>query len=201
MIENYHEFKKYLDSLETKPKLLVHACCGPCSTHSLKVLVPYFDITVYYDNDNIDTLEEYNKREEELSKVIESFDDIKLIVKEYEPKRYYEVVKGKEHLGEFSERCSNCMALRMEDTCKYAKDNGYDFFTTTLSISPYKSSKEINTIGYMLADKYNVGFLYSDFKKENGYQDSIKMSHELGLYRQDYCGCVFSKKEHEEKIK
>ena len=147
MLKNYKEFKKYLETLEKKPKLLVHACCGPCSTHTLKVLKPYFDITVFYDNSNIDTLDEFIKRKEELEKVIKNNQDFKLVVNEYKPEEYYNAVKGLEHLGEFSLRCEACIRYRLENTAIYAKENGYDFFTTTLSISPYKNSNIISQIG------------------------------------------------------
>lgn len=199
MINNYKEFKELLLSFDSKPKLLLHACCGPCSTHTIKLLAQYFDITVYYDNSNIDTLEEFNKRLEELKKVVANFNDVKLLVSEYVPNTFYEAIKGDEYLGEFSNRCYKCMKLRMANTYKYAVENNFDYYTTTLSISPYKSSKWINEIGYNLAQDNNVKFLYSDFKKEEGYKNSIKISTELNLYRQHYCGCIFSKKELEEK--
>lgn len=199
MISNYKEFKKYISELKTRPKLLLHACCGPCTSGVLDRLTDYFDVTIYYANDNIDQIEEFKLRQQELLKVGAYFGKINVITKEYEPSRYYEVIKGHEHDGEFSLRCYNCMKLRLEDSAKYAKENGYDFFTTTLSISPYKSSRDINEIGYQLADNYDVNFLYSDFKKEEGYKLSIKKSQELGLYRQDYCGCIYSKLEHKKR--
>jgi predicted adenine nucleotide alpha hydrolase (AANH) superfamily ATPase len=199
MIENYKDFKEFLSSLTTKPKLLLHACCGPCSTHTIALLNKYFDITVFYDNSNIDTLDEFNKRLEELKKVIKEFEDIKLVVGDYLPQEYFEVVKGLEHLGEFSNRCYKCMELRMKNTYNYAVNNNFDYYTTTLSISPYKNSTWINEIGYRLASDGRVMFLYSNFKKEEGYKNSIKMSIDLNLYRQHYCGCIFSKKELEDK--
>jgi predicted adenine nucleotide alpha hydrolase (AANH) superfamily ATPase len=200
MINNYKDFKKYLESLDNKPKLLVHACCGPCSTHTLALLNQYFDITVFFDNSNIDTKEEFDKRYFELEKVVNQFEDIKLVVNNYNPKTYYEMVKGHEHDGEFSMRCYLCMKLRLENSFNYATNNNFDLFTTTLSISPYKSSKWINEIGFELAkDSKNTKFLYSDFKKEEGYKNSIKMSNDLNLYRQHYCGCIFSKNELKEK--
>ena len=200
MINNYKDFKEYLLSLDSRPKLLLHACCGPCSTHTIAFLNKYFDITVYFDNSNIDTIDEFNKRLEELKKVIEQFDDVKLVISEYKPDSFYEVVKGLENLGEFSNRCYKCMELRMKNTYLYAEDNGFDFYTTTLSISPYKNSDWINEIGYRLAEGGQVKFLYSNFKKEEGYKNSIKMSIDLNLYRQHYCGCIFSKKELGDKI-
>jgi len=197
MINNYKEFKEYLNSITNKPKLLLHCCCGPCSTHTITVLNDYFDVTLFFDNSNIDTLTEYNLRFNELIKVAEKH-DIKIINSVYNPQSYYEAVKGHENDGEFSVRCYNCMKLRMENTFKYALDNGYVFFTTTLSISPYKNSDWINKIGYELENDC-VKFLYSNFKKEEGYKNSIALSKELNLYRQHYCGCIFSKNELKEK--
>ena len=198
MINNYSDFKKYLENLSSRPKLLLHACCGPCSTHTIALLDKYFDITVFYDNSNIDTLEEFNKRLEELKKVISNFSNVKLVVSSYLPDTFYETIKGDENLGEFSSRCYKCMKLRMENTFKYAVENNFDYYTTTLSISPYKNSNWINEIGYKLANN-TVKFLYSNFKKEEGYKNSIKISNELNLYRQHYCGCIYSKKELKEK--
>ena len=191
MITNYKEFKEFLSTLEGKPKLLLHACCGPCASGVLSRLVDKFDITIYYANDNIDTLNEFIKRQKELLTVA-GYYDIKVVTKEYQSKRYYEAVKGLEHLGEFSPRCYNCMKMRLEDSALYAKENGFDYFTTTLSISPYKSSKDINEIGYQLESQYGIKYLFSDFKKEDGYLKSIKYSKEYDLYRQNYCGCRYS---------
>ena len=199
MIENYKEFKEFLSSLDLKPKLLLHACCGPCSTHTIALLDKYFDITVFYDNSNIDTLDEFNKRLEELNKVIEQFSNVKLVVGDYLPQTYYQAVTGSEHLGEFSNRCYKCMELRMKNTYEYALKNNFEYYTTTLSISPYKNSNWINEIGYRLASNGIVKFLYSNFKKEEGYKNSVRISNELNLYLQHYCGCVFSKKELEDK--
>ncbi len=199
MINSYKEFKEFLKTLENKPKLLLHACCGPCSTHTINLLNNYFDVTVFYDNSNIDTFEEFEKRLVELKKVINRFDNVKLIVSDYLPDTFYEAIKGDEDLGEFSSRCYKCMRLRMKNTYLYAEDNNFDYYTTTLSISPYKNSSWINEIGYQLASMGNVKFLYSNFKKEEGYKNSIKMSLDLNLYRQHYCGCIFSKKELKEK--
>ena len=200
LINSYKEFKEYLKQLNTKPRLLLHACCGPCSTHTIKLLNEYFDITVFFDNSNIDTITEFDKRYVELEKVVNEFTGVKVVKNVYEPNTYYEAVKGHEHDGEFSMRCYKCMKLRMENSFKYALDNNFDLFTTTLSISPYKNSDWINEIGYSLTKDSSVGFLYSNFKKEEGYKNSIKISNELNLYRQHYCGCIFSKMELKEKI-
>lgn len=200
MINNYKDFKKYLETLSDKPKLLIHACCGPCSTHTLSLLEKYFDITVFYDNSNIDTIEEFEKRYLELEKVVNHFNTIKLVKSHYNSKTYYDAIKGYERDGEFSKRCYLCMKLRLKNSFEYAKENGFDLFTTTLSISPYKNSDWINEIGNDLAkDSTSTKFLYSNFKKEEGYKNSIKMSIDLNLYRQHYCGCVYSKQELKEK--
>ena len=199
MIDNYKDFKVFLASLSTKPRLLLHACCGPCSTHTIALLDKYFDITVFYDNSNIDTLAEFNKRLKELKKVINQFEDVKLVVGNYIPNTYYDAVSGVENLGEFSKRCYKCMELRMKNTYEYALNNNFEYYTTTLSISPYKNSDWINEIGYRIANSGKVKFLYSNFKKEEEYKNSIKLSVEMDLYRQHYCGCIFSKRELEEK--
>lgn len=195
MINNYKDFKKYLTTLETKPKLLLHSCCAPCSTHTIIFLKQYFEITIYFDNSNIHPEEEYNKRLQEQIKLCNIL-GISVIHSKYNAKEYFDNIKGLEHLGEFSERCFKCYEYRMINSYHYASENGFDFFTTTLSISPYKNSDKINEIGYRLQTD-SVKFLYSNFKKDMGYQNSIKFSREFDLYRQDYCGCVFSKREME----
>ena len=198
MINNYKEFKEFLKSLDHRPKLLLHTCCAPCSTHTLKVLKDYFDITIFYSNDNIYPKDEFDKRLDEQIRFASNF-NIKVISDEYKDEDFYEAIKGKEELGEKSIRCYECYKLRLEKTALKAKELNFDYFTTSLSISPYKITSWINEIGYMLEDKYNVKYLFSDFKKEEGYKDSIKLSEEYELYRQDYCGCVFSMKERDEK--
>lgn len=201
MIDNYNDFKKYLNNLDYKPKLLLHACCAPCSTHCLKILSNYFDITIFYSNDNISPEEEFYKRLDEIKRFINEYNkDIKLIDNGYDESSFNEAIKGLENKGERSERCYNCYKLRLLKTAEFAKNNGFEYFSTTLSISPYKNSKWINEIGYEIEEKYDIKYLYSDFKKEDGYNDSIKMSKEYDLYRQDYCGCIYSKKERSESI-
>lgn len=196
MIDNYKDFLSFIESLEYKPKLLLHACCAPCSTHCLLVLKKYFDITIFFSNDNIYPEEEYDKRLEEIIKFCGDFaPNIKVIENGYNAQDYYDAVKGLEHLGERSERCYECYKLRMEKSVRMAKEKGFEYFTTTLSLSPYKVSKWVNEIGYALEEKYGVKYLYSNFKKENGYQDSIRLSEEYCLYRQNYCGCVYSMQE------
>lgn len=198
MINDYNEFKNFIKSLDKRPSLLLHACCAPCSTHCLKVLKDYFDITIFFSNDNIFPISEYDKRLKEIINFAKEYDNINVIDSIYNHTDFLNQIKGKEELGERSIRCYECYKLRMEKTIKYAKDNNFDFYTTTLSLSPYKNSNWINEIGYELELKYKVKYLYSNFKKENGYNDSISMSKDYDLYRQDYCGCEFSKKEREE---
>ncbi len=202
MINNYNEFKQFISNLTTKPKLLLHACCAPCSSHTLFLLAPYFDITIFYSNDNIFPMEEFQKRIEEIRNFVKNAKlDVKVVADDYDYKRFLEAVRGLENLGERSKRCYNCYSLRLKRAALYAKENKFDFFTTTLSISPYKVTSWINEIGYNLEKKYNIKYLFSDFKKEDGYKDSIKLSSEYNLYRQDYCGCAFSKHEKEERTK
>lgn len=200
MIENYKDFLHLISSFEYKPKLLLHSCCAPCSSHTLKLLLEYFDIDIYYSNDNIYPKEEFFRRLEEQIRLAGILDKrIKVIDDGYNSQDYYDAVKGFENLGEHSKRCYECYRFRLEKTAKLAHEKGYDYFTTTLSISPYKNSNWINEIGYKLEEKYGIKFLYSNFKKAEGYKESIKLSEEYGLYRQDYCGCVFSYNEMKEK--
>lgn len=202
MIKDYKEFKNYLEKIDinNKPKLLLHACCGPCSSYCLELLKKYFDITIFYSNDNISPKEEYQKRLDVISNFAKKYHDIKVIYDEYNNDDYNNKIKNHEHDGEKSIRCYLCYELRLEKTCIKAKELGFEFFTTTLSISPYKISKWINEIGYNLQNKYNVNYLYSDFKKEDGYKKSIELSCKYNMYRQDYCGCKYSKEERD-KIK
>ena len=196
------KLKEIIKKLDYKPKLLLHVCCGPCSSYVLEYLSMYFDITIYYYNPNIYPEDEYIRRKEEAKKfLVDAEYNIEFIETNYETKEFYNVVKDVFHLGERSERCYNCYRLRLEDTVKFAKDKGFDYFTTTLSISPYKNSEWLNKIGYELENKYNIKYLCADFKKNNGYKRSLELSKEYNLYRQEYCGCVYSKKEREERIK
>ncbi|MBQ9124753.1 MAG: epoxyqueuosine reductase QueH [Acholeplasmatales bacterium] len=195
MLNNYNDFLKYIKSFNTKPSLLIHACCAPCSSHVLLLLKEYFNITIFYSNDNIYPYEEYSLRLKEVIEFADKIDNIKVIYDKYESDDFYNSIIGLEHLGEKSERCYKCYKLRLEKTAKKAVELNYDYFTTTLSISPYKNSDWINEIGYELENEYQIKFLYSNFKKENGYKNSIELSKQYNLYRQDYCGCVFSQKE------
>ena len=193
-MSSYSEFEKFLCSLTYKPKLLLHSCCGPCSTSVLELLRKYFIVDVYYYNPCIYPYDEYIKRLGEQDKLVSLFSDVGLIEGEYEDSLYYSLIKGLEEEPEGGARCSKCIYMRMEKTCLYAKEHGYDFFTTTLSVSPHKNSKLINKIGYLLEEKYGVSYLYSDFKKKDGFKRSIILSYDYNLYRQDYCGCKYSKR-------
>lgn len=198
---NYDKkLEEIINNLSFKPKLLIHSCCGPCSSYVLFYLNKYFDITIYYYNPNIDTKNEFNKRLLEQKRLIKEMfnDEIKVIEGSYEPKIYYSKIKGHEKDKEGEERCHICYKLRLEETAKYAKENGFDFFTTTLSVSPYKNAKVLNLLGEKLEKEYNIKYLYADFKKKDGYKKSVMYSKEYNLYRQDYCGCVYSKINREE---
>lgn len=200
---NYQlKLEETIKSLDGKtPKLLLHACCGPCSSYVLEYLSNYFEITILYYNPNIYPEEEYTRRLNELKNFVPKVqykNKVTIISDKYIPSEYYDAVKGLELLGEKSLRCYECYKLRMKRACEYAKENNYDYFTTTLSISPHKISDWINEIGENLENEYDIKYLYSDFKKNNGYKRSLELSKEYGLYRQDYCGCSFSKKDREE---
>ena len=196
---NYQkELEKILETVDVnnKPKLLLHACCGPCSSYVIEYLSKYFNITIYYYNPNIYPKEEYERRLEELKKFVNSFNNSVNVIEElYDPEDYNKAVKNLEHLGEKSIRCYKCYEFRMNKASVFAKENKYDYFTTTLSISPHKNSNWINEIGGILEKEYGIKYLYSDFKKKNGYKRSLELSKEYKLYRQDYCGCIYSKKE------
>lgn len=201
MINNYKEFKKFIVNLDYKPKLLLHSCCAPCSSHTLMILKKYFDITIYYSNDNIHPKVEFDRRLKEQIEFVAKIDDsITVIFDEYNDNDYFEAVKGLELLGEHSKRCYECYKLRLTKTANKAKFLGFDYFSTTLSISPYKNSNWINEIGYALEKEFGVLYLFSDFKKEEGYKNSIKLSKEYDLYRQDYCGCIYSFQERSVKL-
>ena len=177
-----------------RPSLLLHACCAPCSSYVLEYLNRFFDITLYYYNPNIFPEEEFVFRLDELKRLVgEIGADAKIIAGEYEPEEFFKIAKGREDEPEGRERCFLCYHLRLLKSGEYAKTNNFDYFTTTLSISPYKNAEKLNTIGEEISGLCGVSYLYSDFKKKNGYKRSIELSREHGLYRQDYCGCVYSK--------
>ena len=192
------------ESKSRVPRLLLHSCCAPCSSYVLEYLSDYFEITVFYYNPNISPAEEYEKRAAEQQHLIRELPakhPIHLVVGAYEPERFYAVSRGLEQVPEGGERCFRCFRLRLEEAAKMAAEGGFDYFATTLTISPLKNAQKLNEIGEELSELYKVEHLPSDFKKKNGYKRSIELSHEYGLYRQNYCGCVFSKREQEEKMK
>ena len=199
MKNNYQIFCETLQKvkgLEKKPSLLLHCCCAPCSTACILQLKEYFDITVLYYNPNISPKEEYEKRKTEQINYINLIapnGEIKFLDCDYVPTEFYNIAKGLENCPEKGERCLKCYKLRLEKTCKLAKENGYNYFASTLTLSPLKEEKDITKIGIELQTKYDMPYLVSNFKKNNGYLTSIKLSKEFNLYRQDYCGCVYSK--------
>ena len=183
-----------------RPTLLLHACCAPCSSYVLEYLCRYFKITLLYYNPNISPETEYNARAEELFRLagaikgdFEGADDVKVIAAPYEPEPYEALAKGREALPEGGARCLDCYRLRLEYTAKAAKDGGFDYFCTTLSISPHKNAAALNGIGASLSEAYGVPYLFSDFKKNGGYLRSCELSKKYSLYRQNYCGCEASK--------
>jgi predicted adenine nucleotide alpha hydrolase (AANH) superfamily ATPase len=193
-----------MDEIETikksgmRPKLLLHSCCAPCSSHVLMLLSDVFELEVLFFNPNIYPEEEYERRRQEQVRLIEEMGlAAKVLNKEAESTLFYEAVKGFEHLKEGSERCHRCFRLRLERVAQYAKENGFEYFTTTLTISPLKNAGVLNAIGLELGEQYQISFLSADFKKNDGYRQSVILSKQYHLYRQDYCGCVFSKKERE----
>lgn len=193
---NYqNELIKLIKELDYKPKLLLHSCCGPCSTQVLSFLAPYFNITVFYYNPNIEPYEEYLKRKNEQIRFIKEFkhENINFLDCDYDNNIFRNSVVGLEKEKEGQARCPVCFRIRLEATAKKAKELNYDYFGTTLTVSPYKNSKQINILGSILQDKYNIKYLFSDFKKGDGYKKSIEYSKNYNLYRQDYCGCLFSK--------
>jgi len=206
MTENYQLLlDKELDRISKenqKPRLLLHACCAPCSSYVLEYLSRYFRITVLFYNPNISPASEFALRAEELTRLIGEMpmeNPVNCVVARYDPAEFAAIAKGHENDPEGGERCTACFRLRLEESAKYAKENGFDYFTTTLSISPLKDAKRLNQIGGELAQQYGVPYLFSDFKKREGYKRSIQLSAEYGLYRQDYCGCAYSKRDAEKR--
>jgi hypothetical protein len=217
-MNNARNFQKELDKLienmensgEVGKTLLLHSCCAPCSSYCMEYLRQYFNITVFYYNPNISYQEEYRKRVEEQKRLIKAFNDkafnrqglgfpIKIIEGDYEPDRFYEIAKGLEDCKEGGERCFKCYELRLRKTAELALRQGFDYYTTTLTISPLKNAAKLNEIGESLASEFGIKFLVSDFKKKNGYKRSTELSKEYNLYRQNYCGCVYSQKDYERK--
>lgn len=187
---------KKIDKTKERPKLLIHSCCGPCSSYVLEYLSKHFKITVFYYNPNIYPEEEYNSRAKEQKILIDRMNlasDVDYIEATYIAKDYYDAIKGHEKDPEGGERCLICYELRLKESAKFAKEYKFDYFTTTLSISPHKNAVKLNEIGEKVGREYGIKHLPSDFKKKNGYKRSIELSKEHELYRQDYCGCVYSR--------
>ena len=182
------------------PRLLLHSCCAPCSSYCLEYLSQYFSITLLFYDPNISPKEEFDKRAAELRRLVSQLPmkhPADVVVPEYRPEEFYSAVKGLENVPEGGERCFVCYRLRLEYSARYAAEHGFDYFCSTLSISPLKNACKLNEIGAELSEIYSVKLLPSDFKKKGGYLRSIELSREYGLYRQNYCGCVFSKQEAE----
>ena len=179
-----------------KPNLLLHSCCAPCSSSVIQKISPFFNVTVVYYNPNIWPKEEYLKRKAEQIKLLKIL-NINLLDTEYNELDFMENIKGLENEKEGGARCNKCFLIRLKKVADLALKNGFDYFGTTLTVSPHKNAEVINKIGKSLEQTVNVNFLFSDFKKENGYLNSINLSKEYNLYRQDYCGCLFSKKNEE----
>ena len=206
MKQNNRNYQKEMEKIVAgfqgeRKSLLLHSCCAPCSSAVLEKLQEIFDITVFFYNPNITEDVEYRKRVEEQKRLIGEFSaknsnhPIHIIEGEYDPSLFYAMAKGLEQCPEGGQRCFRCFELRLEKTAQVAKEGDYDFFTTTLTISPLKNAAKLNEIGEEMAQKYEVSFLPSDFKKKEGYKRSIELSKEYDLYRQNYCGCIYSKVE------
>ena len=183
-----------------RPRILLHICCAPCSSATLERLQDRFDVDFYFYNPNIEPFEEFSKRAGEAQRFVREFrpdGGVRVIVADYDHAAFEAIAKGREEIPERGERCYLCYSLRMRAAAQYAKEHGYDAFTTSLSISPHKSSAWINEIGLALERELGIPFVWSDFKKKDGYHRSIQLSKEYGLYRQDWCGCVYSRRERE----
>ncbi len=198
MINYQKKLEETITKLDGRKTLLLHGCCAPCSSYVLEYLTEFFDITLLYYNPNIYPEAEYVKRVEEVKRLISEMplkSPVRLIEGRYTPEDFFEISNGLEKAPEGGERCFKCYRLRLEEAAKTAAEGGFDFFTTTLSISPHKNADKLNMIGEKLEGQYGVKYLYADFKKKNGYKRSIELSGIYGLYRQDYCGCVFSRRD------
>lgn len=185
------------------PTLLLHSCCAPCSSYCLELLSQYFKVTVFYYNPNIYPEEEYYMRVKEQQRFIKEFpakNPISFIEGDYDTKRFYDMARGLEKVKEGGERCLKCYEMRLRESAEIAKEKSFDYFTTTLSISPMKKSAVLNQIGEKIQNEVGVSYLFSDFKKKNGYKRSTELSNEYNMYRQYYCGCVFSKRQRDEEI-
>ncbi len=186
-----------------RPRLLLHACCAPCSSHTLEEVARDFDVTLFFFNPNIAPEEEFRFRERELERFLREagYGGVAMEVPPYDPAPFYELARGLEHVPEGGARCYKCYELRLRETAKAARAGGFDRFTTTLSISPYKNAAWLNEIGIRAGEEVGVPYLCSDFKKKDGYRRSIELSKEYRLYRQDYCGCEYSRAERDEKLR
>ena len=204
-MKNYSiELEKMIQNLKSTPTLLLHSCCAPCSSYVLNYLSKHFKITVLYYNPNITPKEEYEKRKQEQIRLIQEMpfeNKVDIMDCDYDNDQFETLVKGLEEEREGGSRCFRCYRLRLEKTALLASQNHYDYFGTTLTVSPYKNSQKLNEIGYDLEQIYHIPYLYSDFKKKEGYKKSIEFSKIYHLYRQNYCGCVYSKKQSENKQK
>lgn len=196
---NYNlEMEKQMSNIEEGSSLLLHACCAPCSTACLERLADFFKVTIFYYNPNITLESEYKKRIEEIKKLITLIHpkyEVKLIEGNYDPKLFLDMAKGLEMEPERGKRCYKCYEMRLKETASIASKLGFKYFCTTLTLSPHKNSDWVNEIGKNLNDEYESNYLYSDFKKKEGYKRSIELSKIYNLYRQDYCGCIYSKKD------
>ena len=189
-----------LESSGEKPSLLLHACCAPCSSHTLTYIAERFRITLYFYNPNIAPEEEYSFRRDELKRLVREMGlDIEVLEETYDPAPFYELAKGLEDLPELGERCRRCIELRLRAAAAKAAELRCDYFTTTLTISPHKDCTFINECGGRISEETGVPYLFSDFKKHDGYKHSIELSRQYSLYRQNYCGCVFSRRKAQER--
>ncbi len=198
MKENYgKKLEEIIGGLNGKPRLLLHSCCAPCSSYVISYLMDYFEITILYYNPNIFPYEEYEKRKREQIRLLMELTKgkVSLLDCDYDNDKYEEVIDGLEREPERGRRCTKCFELRLSYTARKAKDGGFDYFGTTLTVSPYKNAELINEIGAAISKEMGIKWLYSDFKKNDGYKKSIELSHKYNLYRQNYCGCVYSKRD------
>ena len=197
------EIIREAEKTEKVPRLLLHSCCAPCSSYCIQCLSEHFYVTVFYYNPNIYPPEEYHMRAAEQARFVENFPTkypVSCVEGAYDTERFYEIAKGREDIPEGGERCFACYELRLREAAEYAKRENFDYFTTTLSISPLKNAQKLNEIGAALEKEYGVKYLFSDFKKKSGYQKSTEISREYEMYRQYYCGCVYSKRDRDAQI-
>lgn len=195
---NYQKkLEELVKTLNNKPRLLLHSCCGPCSTEVISYLKDYFEITVFYYNPNIEPEEEYIHRKKEQIRFLKEYKDAKIsfLDCEYDNASFKEIAKGLEQVKEGGARCNKCFYLRMKKTAEVAKEKGFEYFGTTLTVSPHKNSTMINEIGEKISEECNIKYIYGDFKKNDGYKKSIELSKTYNLYRQNYCGCLYGKEQ------